>query len=122
MPHLTFLSSLPSSTSLFFVGAIEKEQTLFVKRFLDTYLPNIQYEHIENFNTWNHHLTNVRDGFFIPAPEASLAYQLIVQHIGDIGSMGFEGDFVVGYNTKEYFISLLDAMQSYAAQNEIPQA
>lgn len=122
MPHLTFLSSLPSSTSLFFIGAIKKEQTLFVKHFLDTYLPDVKYECIERFNTLNHHLTNVRDGFFILASEASLAYQLIIHHIGDIGSLGFEGDFVVGYNTKEYFISLLDAMQSYAAQNEIPQA
>ncbi|ACZ11954.1 hypothetical protein [Sulfurospirillum deleyianum] len=104
MPHLTFLSSLPSSTSLFFIGAIEKEQTLFVKRFLDAYLPHAQYEHIERFHTLNHHLTNVRDGFFILASEASLAYQLIIQHIGDIGSLGFDGDFVVGYNTKEYFI------------------
>ena len=122
MPHLTFLSSLPSSTSLFFIGAIEKEQTLFVKRFLDAYLPHAQYEHIEQFNTLNHHLTNVKDGFFILASEASLAYQLIIQHIGEIGSLGFDEDFVVGYNTKEYFINLLDTMQSYGAQNETPQA
>lgn len=122
MPHLTFLSSLPSSTSLFFIGAIEKEQTLFVKRFLATYLPHVQYTHIERFNTLNHHLTNVSDGFFIPVAKNSLAYQLIIQHIGEIGSMGFDGEFLVGYNTKEYFMNLLDAMQSYVSHHETIQS
>lgn len=118
MSHLTFLSSLPSSTSLFFIGSIEKEQTLFLKRFLATYLPHVQYEHIERFNTLHHHLTNVRDGFFIPATKTSLTYQLIIQHIGKIGSLGFDGDYLVGYNTKEYFINLLDAMQSFVSHDE----
>ena len=118
MTHLTLLSSLPASASLFFIGAIEQKQTLFVKHFLATHLPHVQYEHIERFNTLNHHLTNVRDGFFIPATKTSLAYQLIIQHIGEIGSLGFDGDYLVGYNTKEYFMNLLDAMQSFVSHDE----
>lgn len=109
----SLLQKLPSHTSLFFIGAFTSTQADFMNRFMLTYLPFLNYTHIPNFNEINPNLTNICDGFFIPATEFSTEYQLIIQHMGAIGSVGLDNDYVIGYDTKEYFLYLIETMQSY---------
>lgn len=114
MAECSCLSSLASDISMYFIGATTKEQALSFQRFMQKYLPNISYDHISRFNHYNHHLTHIIDGFFIPVLEGSVEYTLIEDHLGFIGSLGIDNDFMIQYDTKHYFEKLIDGLIEFA--------
>ena len=116
MARHSCLSSLASDISMYFIGATTKEQVVSFQQFMQKHLPYISYDHISRFNQYNHHLTHIIDGFFIPVLKDSLEYALIEEHIGVIGSMGIEDDFMIRYDTKYYFEKLIDGLLEFESE------